>query len=238
LISAALACWLPFQISKAALVEVPALNKQQEILQSFGLDPNNPGKVPEDIVSLYRVQGVGTHPDKNMLWHLQEKAKNQKLGLSNQLNLEMLSDPEKYELSAGEKDFIARDKYHGKWFDKNPKNLDFYLDPETTNAPDNTPLEILKYDLPKSEAMKYNVANFEDAKSLSRLHDQEFVLPKDFVEKAQRYPASDWQKLIDQHKAWGLLPAGFTLGALKSAMSQGDNKKYGGKLTKNWLQNY
>ena len=222
----------------ATLVEVPALNKQQEILQSFGLDPNNPGKVPEDIVSLYRVQGVGTHPDKNMLWHLQEKAKNQKLGLSNQLNLEMLSDPEKYELSAGEKDFIARDKYHGKWFDKNPKNLDFYLDPETTNAPDNTPLEILKYDLPKSEAMKYNVANFEDAKSLSRLHDQEFVLPKDFVEKAQRYPASDWQKLIDQHKAWGLLPAGFTLGALKSAMSQGDNKKYGGKLTKNWLQNY
>ena len=210
------------------LTEVTPLTKEQQILQRYGLDINNSGKVPEDLVSLYRARPIGQDPAMNLAAGLRARqAAGENLTFWQRRLINPQTDP----------DMIAREKYYGQWFDKNPSRLKHYLESGTSNFEEGAPLEILKYDLPKSEAMKYNVANFEDADKLSRSSETEFILPKELIEKAQRYPASDWQKLIDQHKAWGLLPAGFTLGALKSAMSQQDNKKYGGK-TKGWLNKY
>jgi hypothetical protein len=204
------------------LVDVPELTKEQQILKSFGLDPHKT-KAEEELVSLYRARPIGQDPAMNIAAGLRARqAAGENLTWWQRQLINPQTDP----------DMIAREKYYGQWFEKDPNRLDWYLNSGSNNFGEGKPLEILKYDLPKSEAMKYNVANFEDADKLSRSSETEFILPKELIEKAQRYPASDWQKLIDQHKAWGLLPVGFTLGALKSAMSEGESKKHGGWLSK------
>ena len=203
------------------------LTKNEQILQGYGIEPK------EELVSLYRAQPVGQNPDMNMAAQLKAKiaAGEEVPHYANEIIRRSTST---YPSDAN---IYNREQTYGRWFDKNPSRLKHYLEPGTSNFEEGVPLEILKYDLPKSEAMKYNAVNFPGPNTLSLSSENEFILPKELIAKAQRYPASDWQKLIDQHKAWGLLPAGFTLGTLKSAMSQ-DNKKYGGKITKNWLQKY
>jgi hypothetical protein len=216
------------------LTKVTPLTKEQQILQSHGVNPREiPKNVSEDLVSIYRAQPIGQHPDMNMAAQLKAKiAAGEKVPTYAD---EIIRRSES--TLPAHQNIYNREKTYGRWFDKDPSRLKHYLEPGTTNFGEDEPLEILKYDLPKSEVMKYNVSNFPETKTLSLSPANEFLLPKELIEKAQRYPASDWQKLIDQHKAWGLIPAGFTLGALKSAMSQQDNKKYGGK-TKGWLNKY
>jgi hypothetical protein len=93
----------------------------------------------------------------------------------------------------------AREKYFGQWFADNPSDLDFYINPGTRNFADNAQIEILKSRMPKSEAAKYNVKNFEDAKTLSNLHDTEYILPKDMVQQAKRYSVDDLPKLMEEY---------------------------------------
>jgi hypothetical protein len=93
----------------------------------------------------------------------------------------------------------AREKYFGQWFADNPSDLDFYINPETRNFADDAQIEILKARMPKSEAAKYNVKNFEDAKPLSNLQDTEYILPKDMVQQAERYSVDDLPKLMEEY---------------------------------------
>lgn len=97
-------------------------------------------------------------------------------------------------------DIIAREKYYGQWFADNPSNLDFYINPGTRNFADDAQIEILKARMPKSEAAKYSVKNFEDAKKLSNLHDTEYILPKDMVQNLERYSVDDLNRLQKEYK--------------------------------------
>jgi hypothetical protein len=94
----------------------------------------------------------------------------------------------------------AREKYFGQWFADNPSDLDFYINPGTRNFADDAQIEILKTRLPKSEAAKYSVKNFDDAKQLSNLHDSEYILPKDMVQSLERVPVEDLGKLQIEYK--------------------------------------
>lgn len=94
----------------------------------------------------------------------------------------------------------AREKYFGQWFADNPSDLDFYINPETRNFADDAQIEILKARMPKSEATKYSVKNFEDAKTLSNLHDTEYILPKDIVQSLERFSVEDLGKLQSEYK--------------------------------------
>jgi hypothetical protein len=94
----------------------------------------------------------------------------------------------------------AREKYFGQWFADNPSDLDFYINPGTRNFADDAQIEILKTRLPKSEAAKYSVKNFDDAKQLSNLHDSEYILPKDMVQSLERVPVEDLGKLQMEYK--------------------------------------
>jgi hypothetical protein len=96
-------------------------------------------------------------------------------------------------------DIVAREKYHGQWFADNPSNLDFYINPATRNFADDAQIEILKARMPKSEAAKYNIKNFEDAKTLSNLHDSEYILPKNMVQQTERYSVDDLPRLIEEY---------------------------------------
>jgi hypothetical protein len=97
-------------------------------------------------------------------------------------------------------DILAREKYHGQWFADNPSDLDFYINPATRNFANDAQIELLKARMPKSEAAKYNIKNFEDAKTLSNLHDSEYILPKDMVQQLERYPVDELPKLIKEYK--------------------------------------
>ena len=94
----------------------------------------------------------------------------------------------------------AREKYFGQWFADNPSDLDFYINPATRNFADDAQIELLKTRMPKSEAAKYNIKNFEDAKTLSNLHDSEYILPKNMVQQLERYPVDELPKLIEEYK--------------------------------------
>lgn len=65
---------------------------------------------------------------------------------------------------------------------------------------DDAQIEILKARLPKSEAAKYSVKNFDDAKQLSNLHDTEYILPKDMVQSLERVSVEDLAKLQEEYK--------------------------------------
>ena len=93
----------------------------------------------------------------------------------------------------------AREKYFGQWFADNPSDLDFYINPGTRNFADDAQIEILKARMPKSEAAKYNIKNFEDAKTLSNLHDSEYILPKNMVQQTERYSVDDLPRLIEEY---------------------------------------
>ena len=96
-------------------------------------------------------------------------------------------------------DILAREKYYGQWFADNPSDLDFYINPATRNFADDAQIEILKARMPKSEAAKYNIKNFEDAKTLSNLQDSEYILPKNMVQQTERYSVDDLPRLIEEY---------------------------------------
>ena len=92
-----------------------------------------------------------------------------------------------------------------KLFDLNVpaiEHLDYYINPDTRNFADNDAIEILRSKLPKAEADKLKVSQFEDAKSLSGFPERELILPKDLVNSAERFPESSWQQLIQEDKAF------------------------------------
>jgi len=97
---------------------------------------------------------------------------------------------------------LAREKYFGQWFEKDPSRLDFYINPGTRNFTDSDVIEILRTKLPKSEANKLNVSKFDDAKILSASPETEFILPKDLINSAERFPESSWQQLLQEDKTF------------------------------------
>ena len=142
---------------------------------------------------LYRARPVGQNPDMNMAAQLKAKqAAGQPLTWYQKNLLNPQTNPE----------LLAREKYYGQWFEKDPNRLDWYIDPATRNFRDDDVIEILRTRLPKTEADKLNVSQFDDAKILSASPETEFILPKDVVNSAERFSASDLQQLIQEDKAF------------------------------------
>jgi hypothetical protein len=139
---------------------------------------------------LVRARPVGQNPYINMAEELKAKqAAGEQLTWYQKNLLNPQTNPQ----------MAAREKYFGQWFADNPSDLDFYINPITRNFADNAQIEILKTRMLKSEAAKYNIKNFEDAKFLSNLHDTEYILPKDMVQQAERYSVDDLPKLIKEY---------------------------------------
>ena len=142
---------------------------------------------------LYRARPVGQNVDMNMAAQLRAKEAAgepltwyQRNLLNPQTNAQML----------------AREKYFGRFFEKDPNRLDWYINPETRNFADNEAIEILRTKLPKSEAAKLNVSHFDDAKVLSSSPKTEFILPKNMINSAERFPESSWQQLIQEDQVF------------------------------------
>jgi hypothetical protein len=139
---------------------------------------------------LVRARPVGQDPYINMAEQLKAKqAAGEQLTWYQRNLLNPQTNPQ----------MAAREKYFGQWFADNPSDLDFYINPGTRNFADDAQIEILKTLMPKLEAAKYNVKNFEDAKSLSNLHDSEYILPKNMVQQIERYSVDDLPRLIEEY---------------------------------------
>lgn len=142
-------------------------------------------------IMLVRARPVGQDPYVNMAEQLKAKqAAGEQLTWYQKNLLNPQTNPQ----------MVAREKYFGQWFADNPSDLDFYINPGTRNFADDAQIEILKTRLPKSEAAKYSVKNFKDAKTLSNLHDTEYILPKDMVQSLERFPVEDLSKLQAEYK--------------------------------------
>jgi hypothetical protein len=79
-----------------------------------------------------------------------------------------------------------------------PKRLDYYL-------ADKEDIEILRTKVPKEILEQYRIDKFdpEIAKKWSLSHETEYILPKDLIQKAEKFKRNDWQKLIDEHEIIG-----------------------------------
>lgn len=142
---------------------------------------------------LYRARPVGQNPNMNMAAQLRAKeAAGKPLTWFQKNLLNPQTNPQ----------MLAREKYYGQWFEKDPSRLDWYIDPGRRNFADDDIIEILRTRLPKSEAAKLNVSQFDDAKILSSSPETEFILPKDMVNTAETFPIGSWQELIQQDKAF------------------------------------
>ena len=142
---------------------------------------------------LYRARPVGQNVDMNMAAQLRTKeAAGEPLTWYQKNLLNPQTNPQ----------ILAREKYYGQWFEKDPSRLDFYIDPGTRNFADNDVIELLRTKLPKSEAAKLNVSQFDDAKILSGSPETEFILPKNMVESAERFPESSWKQLVEEDKTF------------------------------------
>lgn len=140
---------------------------------------------------LYRARPVGQNPDMNMAAQLKAKeAAGEPLKWYQKNLLNPQTNPE----------IIAREKYYGRWFEKDPNRLDFYIDPGRRNFADEETIEILRTKLPKSDAAKLNASQFDDAKLLSLSPETEFILPKEMINSAERFPESSWQQLIQEDR--------------------------------------
>jgi len=167
------------------------LTEETILKDAYKLNP----KAEKDALEkyLYRARPIGQDPSLNMAEKLkikQESGEELKWFQKNLLNKQ--TDPS----------MLAREKYFGQWFADNPSALDHYINPSTRNFDDAADIEILRQKVSKAEAGTYNVKNFEDAKKLSNLHDTEFILPKNIVQGAERFPESSLQKLIAEDKAF------------------------------------
>lgn len=164
------------------------VTEETALKNAYKLNPFALKENPETY--LYRARPVGQDVNMNMAAQLKAKeaageplAWWQKNLLNEQVNPQM----------------VAREKYYGQWFEKDPSRLDFYVNPGTRNFSENDAIEILRTRLPKSEADKLNVSQFSDAKILSASPKTEYILPKDMIESAERFPEGSLQNLIEQH---------------------------------------
>jgi hypothetical protein len=138
---------------------------------------------------LYRAQEIGQDPYKNMAAQLREKeAAGEQLKWYQKNLLNPQTDPR----------MIAREKYYGQWFENDPSRLPYYLSSDKIDEAG----EILRIKLPKSEVLKSNISNFDDAKILSLSPETEFILPKSMIESAERFSPSFLQELIQQDEAF------------------------------------
>lgn len=167
------------------------ITTQTPVKNTYKLNPAALKENPE--MYLYRARPVGQDVNLNMAAQLKAKeAAGEKLSWWQKNLLNPQTSPQ----------LAAREKYFGQWFEKDPKRLDFYINKETRNFADEDEIELLRTQLPKSEADKLNVSKFEDAKNLSASPETEFILPKEMVESAERFPETSWKQLIAEDKAF------------------------------------
>lgn len=157
----------------------------------------------EDLVDLYRIQEKGFDINSNTIAQMEKAAAEGRLSPVQKMMLDNPYDRQR---------LMARDKFWGQWFEKDPKRLEFYIKDKGPES------EILHARLPRSEAPQYSIKNFEkdvptEGKPLeyhqrmSLSPETEFILPKSIIEGAKKYPLSEWERLIKEHKPWmGLLP--------------------------------
>ena len=177
----------------ASKVLLPAIGKylttKTPLKNAYKLNPKALKENPETF--LYRVRPVGQNIDMNMSAQFKAKeAAGEPLTWYQKNLTKTQTSPQ----------MLAREKYYGKWFDNDPSRLDFYINPNTRNFADSDVLEILRKKLPKKDAAKLNVSNFDDAKTISASHNTEFILPKQMINSAERFPEKLWKKLIEQDK--------------------------------------
>ena len=168
-----------------------AVNKvgNKYLPNAYKLNPRTLKEAQEQM--LVRARPVGQNPYINMTEQVRAKeAAGESLKWYQKNLLNPQTNPK----------LVAREKYFGQWFADNPSDLDFYINPATRNFADDAQIEILKHKLPKSKADQYSVKNFDDAKTLSNIHDKEYILPKDMVQQAERYSVEDLAKLKEEYK--------------------------------------
>lgn len=180
-------------VTKGASKVLPAIGEylttKTPLKNAYKLNPKALKENPETI--LYRVRPVGQNIDMNMSAQFKAKeAAGEPLTWYQKNLTKTQTSPQ----------MLAREKYYGKWFDNDPSRLDFYINPNTRNFSDNDVLEILRKRLPKKDAAKLNVSNFDDAKPISASHNTEFILPKEMINSAERFPEKLWKKLIEKDK--------------------------------------
>lgn len=167
------------------------LTTQTPLKNTYKINPLALKENPE--MFLYRARPVGQDVNMNMAAQLRAKqAAGEPLTWYQKNLLNPQTNPQ----------LLAREKYYGKWFEKDPSRLDFYINPGTRNFADDEAIEILRTRLPKAEAAKLNVSQFPDAKVLSASPETEFILPKNMISSAEKFPESSWQELIQQDKAF------------------------------------
>jgi hypothetical protein len=175
-----------------ALELSPAYGAAKKLLpQTYKINPWAIKENPD--MMLYRARPVGQNPDMNMAAQLRAKeAAGESLTWYQRNLLNPQTNPE----------ILAREKYYGQWFDKDPSRLEFYMNPGTRNFADKDAIEILRTRLPRLEANKLNISQFDDAKLLSASPETEFILPKDMISSAETFPESSWQQLIQEDAAF------------------------------------
>jgi hypothetical protein len=175
---------------KKGLKAAKSVAKNTYKINPFALKEN-----PE--MYLYRARPVGQNPNMNIAAKLRAKEAAGEPLTPIQRNIMNNSKYKEYNPA-----LYAREKYYGQWFEKDPSRLDWYIDPGRRNFADDDVIEILRTKLPKSEAAKLNVSQFDDAKILSASPKTEFILPKDMVNTAETFPIGSWQELIQQDKTF------------------------------------
>lgn len=180
--------WTDNSLALDATVVAPVLGSTFKALKTLpnklpNLYKLNPWAAKEATEKmLVRARPVGQDPYVNMAENLRAKqAAGEELKWYQKNLLNPQTNP----------DMKAREKYFGQWFADNPSNLDYYINPATRNFSDNAQIEILKAQMPKELASKYSVKNFEDAKRLSNLPNSEYILPKDIIQKLEKYSLKD-----------------------------------------------
>ena len=140
----------------------------------------------DDWQYLYRVQEKGFDIEKPTLKAIEERVAS---GKGKWYDNNILNDPE---LRAN---IESRDRYYGQWFESDPKRLDYYL-------ADKEDIEILRTKVPKEILEQYRIDKFdpEIAKKWSLSHETEYIIPKDLIQRAEKFERNDWQKLIDEHE--------------------------------------
>ena len=101
----------------------------------------------------------------------------------------------------GHPKLIAQNDFHGQWLEKDPTRLDWYLN-SGDKVDVETPMSIFRTKIPTSEAAKYSVANNAKANVISSSPNTEFVMPRTMIEQGEKFPASSWQQLIAEDKAF------------------------------------
>lgn len=167
-------------------------------------------KVPKLFKNVYKVNPFALKEQPYEML-IRAKAINQKVDFnmaSAILERKKLGEPlnwiEEIIINGSNPQIVAREKAHGRWFESDPKRLDYYLDPTKNNFDPEDELEILKQVFPKKDVEKFKLKNIEDKdiKRLSVSHNTEYLLPKELINKTVSHPVEDWQKIINEHNTY------------------------------------